>query len=82
MRVCDFTKKPYRSIAIVRHIGNLSESSRGWTKELNIISWNGGVPKLDIRDWAPEHEKMGKGITLSEEEAEKLAGLLRTLKKA
>ena len=76
MRVCDFTKKPYRSIAIVRHIGNLSESSRGWTKELNIISWNGGVPKLDIRDWAPEHEKMGKGITLSEEEAEKLASLL------
>ena len=82
MRVCDFTKKPYRSIAIVRHIGNLSESSRGWTKELNIISWNGGVPKLDIRDWAPEHEKMGKGITLSEEEAEKLAKLLLTLKKA
>ena len=82
MRVCDFTKKPYRSIAIVRHIGNLSESSRGWTKELNIISWNGGVPKLDIRDWAPEHEKMGKGITLSEEEAEKLAGLLQTMKKA
>ena len=81
MRVCDFTKKPYRSIAIVRHIGNLSESSRGWTKELNIISWNGGVPKLDIRDWAPEHEKMGKGITLSEEEAEKLARLLQKLQK-
>ena len=67
---------------IIKHIGNLSESSRGWTKELNIISWNGGVPKLDIRDWAPDHEKMGKGITLSEEEAEKLAGLLQTLKKA
>ena len=67
---------------IIKHIGNLSESSRGWTKELNIISWNGGVPKLDIRDWAPEHEKMGKGITLFEEEAEKLAGLLQTLKKA
>ena len=57
---------------IIKHIGNLSESSRGWTKELNIISWNGGVPKLDIRDWAPEHEKMGKGITLSEEEAERI----------
>ena len=67
---------------IIKHIGNLSESSRGWTKELNIISWNGGVPKLDIRDWATEHEKMGKGITLTEEEAEKLAGLLQTLKKA
>ena len=67
---------------IIKHIGKLSESSRGWTKELNIISWNGGVPKLDIRDWAPEHEKMGKEITLSEEEAEKLAGLLQTMKKA
>ena len=67
---------------IIKHIGNLSESSRGWTKELNIISWNGGVPKLDIRDWALGHEKMGKGITLSEGEAEKLAGLLQTLKKA
>ena len=66
---------------IIKHIGSLSESSRGWTKELNIISWNGGVPKLDIRDWAPEHEKMGKGITLTEEEAEKLARLLQALKK-
>ena len=67
---------------IIKHIGNLSESSRGWTKELNIISWNGGVPKLDIRDWAPEHDKMGKGITLTEEEAEKLARLLQALKKS
>ena len=67
---------------IIRHIGNLSESSRGWTKELNIISWNGGVPKLDIRDWAPEHEKMGKGITLTEEEVEKLASFMQTLKKS
>ena len=61
---------------IIKHIGNLSESSRGWTMELNIISWNGGVPKLDIRDWAPEHEKMGKGVTLSEDEIEKLKELL------
>ena len=67
---------------IIKHIGSLSESSRGWTKELNIISWNGGVPKLDIRDWAPEHEKMGEGITLTEEEAEKLARLLQALKKS
>ena len=66
---------------IIKHIGNLSESSCGWTKELNIISWNGGVPKLDIRDWAPEHEKMGKGITLTEEEAEILAKLLQKLQK-
>lgn len=61
---------------IVEHIGVLSESTRGWTKELNRISWNGGTPKYDIRDWAPEHEKMGKGVTLSEAEMDKLKRLL------
>lgn len=61
---------------IVEELGVLSESAKGWTKELNLISWNGGTPKYDIRDWAPEHEKMGKGVTLSEEEARKLAELL------
>lgn len=59
-----------------QELGVLSESAKGWTKELNLISWNGGAPKYDIRDWAPEHEKMGKGVTLSEEEAKKLAELL------
>ena len=49
--------------------------------EYYLLEWRGGVPKLDIRDWAPEHEKMGKGITLSEEEAEKLARLLQKLQK-
>ena len=61
---------------IVEHIGVLSESSKGWKKELNKISWNGGAPKYDIRDWAPEHEKMGKGVTLSEEELANLKKLL------
>ena len=61
---------------IVEELGVLSESAKGWTKELNLISWNGGTPKYDIRDWAPEHEKMGKGVTLSEEEAKKLIELL------
>lgn len=62
---------------IVEKLGDLSESSKGWTKELNRISWNGGEPKLDIRDWAPEHEKMGKGVTLTEEEAKNLLNLLQ-----
>lgn len=60
---------------IVEHIGVISESAKGWTKELNKISWNGGTPKYDIRDWAPEHEKMGKGVTLTEEEVEELKKL-------
>ena len=53
---------------IVEEIGVLSENAKGWRKELNKISWNGADPKYDIRDWAPNHEKMGKGVTLSEEE--------------
>ena len=62
---------------IVEELGVISESSKGWTKELNLISWNGAQPKYDIRDWAPEHQKMGKGITLTKEEAVQLAVLLK-----
>ena len=57
---------------IQEELGTLSESAKGWTKEVNLISWNGAAPKYDIRDWAPNHEKMGKGITLTAEEAEAL----------
>ena len=61
---------------IVKELGVLSENAKGWRKEVNLISWNGGVPKYDIRDWAPQHEKMGKGTTLSEEEIKKLKEIL------
>ena len=54
---------------IVEKIAVLSESSKGWTKELNLISWNDRDPKYDIREWSPDHEKLGKGVTLSNEEA-------------
>lgn len=60
-------------------IGTLSESPKGWTKELNLISWNGKEAKYDLRDWAPEHEKMGKGITLTNEELKKLRDILAKL---
>lgn len=61
---------------IQEELGTLSESAKGWTKEVNLISWNGAAPKYDIRDWAPNHEKMGKGITLTAEEAETLYKIL------
>lgn len=61
---------------ITEELGMLSAKASGWKKELNKISWNGGAAKFDIRDWAPEHEKMGKGVTLTEEEAEALYKLL------
>jgi len=64
---------------VTKHIGVLSEGSKGWTKELNLISWNGREPKYDIRDWAPEREKMGKGVTLSDEELESLKRLINEI---
>lgn len=59
---------------IINSIGVIGEGSRGWKKELNRVSWNGGEPKYDLRDWAQDHEKIGKGITMTETE-------LRALKK-
>jgi hypothetical protein len=64
---------------IIKTIGVLSTSAKGWTKELNLISWNEREPKYDLRDWAPEHEKMGKGVTLSKEELLALKELLNTI---
>ncbi|RSL30584.1 hypothetical protein D7Z54_25470 [Salibacterium salarium] len=61
---------------IIETVGIISESPKGWTKELNRISWNGREPKYDLRDWAPDKEKMGKGITLTKEEVLELKELL------
>jgi len=61
---------------IVEEIGVLSENAKGWRKEINLISWNGAAPKYDIREWAPDHEKMGKGVTLTKEELETLKKLI------
>jgi len=61
---------------IIDKVGKISESPKGWTKELNLISWNNRSPKYDLRDWAPDHEKMGKGITLSKEELKSLREIL------
>lgn len=65
---------------IIKEIGVLSENSKGWRKEINLISWNEAAPKYDIRDWSPEHEKMGKGVTLTEEEIETLKNILNLVK--
>jgi hypothetical protein len=57
---------------IVKKFGVLSETGRGWRKELNSVSWNDREPKLDIRDWSEDHSKMGKGVTLTRDEAVRL----------
>jgi hypothetical protein len=61
---------------VKEEIGVISEAQTGWTRQVNMISWNNREPKLDIRDWAPEREKAGKGITLTKEEVIKLRDYL------
>ena len=64
---------------IVKQIGVLSKAGSGWTKELNLISWNDREAKYDLRDWSAGHEKMGKGVTLTREELAALKELLNKM---
>ena len=64
---------------IKESLGIISESTKGWSKELNLVSWNEKEPKYDLRDWSPDHAKMGKGITLSASELKKLRDILNEL---
>jgi len=64
---------------IIRSLGILSEGTKGWHKEVNLVSWNGHSTKLDIRDWGPDHEKIGKGVTINNEEFKLLKEILNNL---
>lgn len=70
--------KPEIKFEITENICTLAQSPKGWTKELNLVSWNDRAPKYDIREWSPEHDKMSKGITLSEEEMQLIIEALKT----
>ena len=65
---------------ITKHIATLSTSAKGWTKELNLVSWNDKAPKYDLRDWSPDHSKMGKGVTLSVDEMRELKKVIEQIK--
>lgn len=60
---------------ITKELGVISENAKGWTRELNLVSWNGHEPKFDIRDWNPDHTRMSKGMSLTEDEMKKLVEL-------
>jgi len=64
---------------IEKILGTISEGKNGWKKELNMVSWNGREAKFDLRDWSEDHQKMGKGITLTREEAKNLKEVLESL---
>lgn len=60
---------------ITKELGVISETGKGWTRELNMVSWNDRDPKYDIRDWSPDHTRMSKGVSFTEEEMMKLVEL-------
>ena len=62
---------------VKEHIGVIKTFKTGWTKELNIIAWNEGNPKYDIREWDMNHEHMTRGITLFPDEMEAVCILLK-----
>ncbi|MDR1754620.1 MAG: hypothetical protein LBR74_06930 [Eubacterium sp.] len=63
---------------IVKELGVISENAKGWTTELNMVSWNDNTPKFDVRPWSPGHERMGKGISLTEDELTNLVKLFNS----
>ena len=64
---------------ITEELGSISESPKGWRKELNLVSWNDKAPKYDLREWSPNHDKMGKGVTLTVDELRTLKDILNSL---
>ena len=73
---------PDIKFTITEHIATISTNPKSaWTKELNLVSWNDADPKYDIREWSPDHSKMGKGVTLTKEELDALCDTLKELNK-
>ena len=69
----DVTFDIMEHIAVLDEVGGREEK---WTKEINVVAWNGGKPKIDVRDWNESHERMSRGITLTEEQAMKMTKAL------
>lgn len=67
------------SFSIEEHIGVVSQEKGGWQVELNLVSWSGREAKYDIRSWSPDHQKMGKGITMTKEELQTLGQIIGSL---
>lgn len=64
---------------ITEELGVISETAKGWTRELNMVSWNEREAKFDIRDWSPDHTKMSKGLTFTLDEINELKDLIAKL---
>jgi hypothetical protein len=75
-------KRKEISFEVIEHVGVIAKYQNGWQKEINVVSWNDGPAKYDIRDWDPDHEHMSRGITLSEDDMQSLRELMDGREKA
>ncbi|MBO7174472.1 MAG: YdbC family protein [Treponema sp.] len=67
------------TFSIEKQIGVISQGKGGWQVELNLVSWSGREAKYDIRSWSPDHQKMGKGITMTQAELQTLAQIINSM---
>ena len=67
------------TFSIEKQIGVISQGKGGWQVELNLVSWSGREAKYDIRSWSPDHQKMGKGITMTQKELKTLAQIINSM---
>ena len=63
---------------IQRHLGVVDTTEKGWRQEVNVVAWFGGKPKIDIRTWSPDHERMTRGLTLTSDQAAKVADIIKS----
>ena len=64
---------------VVTALGNFSETRNNYTKEVNLISWNGRQPVYDIRGFRIDNDGIKhplKGISMSKEDLIALRDLL------
>lgn len=63
---------------ITQHVGVLSYGNSSWSTQVNFVDWGRGIV-LDIRPWDYAQAKMGKGTTLTREEAIRMRDMLNGL---
>lgn len=67
------------SVQVLQHLGVLGYGTKGWSKQVNIVSWNGEQATLDIRSWSYDQTHQGKGISLKRDEAIRLRDTLNAM---
>ncbi len=66
------------TMEVIKRFAVISGPDTGYRKELNLVSWNGAEPKIDLRTWSPEGAAL-KGLTLTEDEAKELQKALNEM---